>query len=271
MSVFQSDRLAELAVTYGLNILLALTVLLVGLWLSGWLSRRVDAHMERLNVEVTLRSFLRSLIGLALKVLVVITVASMLGVATTSFIAVLGAAGLAVGLALQGSLSNFAGGVLLILFKPYKVGDFVEMQGQGGTVQAIQILNTVLKTPDNKTVFVPNGPVANGNIVNYSTEPTRRVDMVFGISYGCSIDLARQTLQTLVQADERVLQDPAPVIVVGALADSAVNFTVRVWTASGDYWPVYFDMQEQVKKRFDEVGLSIPFPQRDVHLHTVAA
>ncbi|WP_439115479.1 mechanosensitive ion channel family protein [Hydrogenophaga sp.] len=270
MSVLQSERLTELAVTYGVQLLLALAVLFVGLWLSGWLSRRVDAHMERLKVEVTLRSFLRSLISLALKVLVVITVASMLGVATTSFIAVLGAAGLAVGLALQGSLSNFAGGVLLILFKPYKVGDFVEMQGQSGTVQSIQILNTVLKTPDNKTVFVPNGPVANGNIVNFSTEATRRVDMVFGISYGSSIDLARQTLDALVQADERVLKDPAAVIVVGELADSAVNIRVRVWTATADYWPVFFDMQERVKKRFDEVGIGIPFPQRDVHVHTRA-
>ena len=270
MSVLQSARLTELAVTYGVNLLLALAVLLVGLWLSGWLGRRLDAYMQRLNVDVTLRSFLRSLMSLALKVLVIITVASMLGVATTSFIAVLGAAGLAVGLALQGSLSNFAGGVLLIVFKPYRVGDFVEMQGQSGTVQSIQILYTVLKTPDNKTVFVPNGPVANSNIVNFSTEATRRVDMVFSISYGSSIDLARQTLVALVRADGRVLQVPAPVIVVGELADSAVNFRVRVWTATGDYWPVYFDMQERVKKRFDEVGLSIPFPQRDVHLRTVA-
>jgi small conductance mechanosensitive channel len=151
------------------------------------------------------------------------------------------------------------------------VGDFVEMQGQSGTVESIQILNTVLKTPDNKTVFVPNGPVANGNIVNFSSEATRRVDMVFGISYGSSIDLARQTLEALVRADARVLQDPAPVIVVGELADSAVNIRVRVWTATVDYWPVYFDMQERVKKRFDDVGIGIPFPQRDVHLHTTAA
>jgi len=266
--IFSSERITETVVTYGMNLLLALLVLLVGLWLSGWLSRKLDLRMERLGIEVTLRSFLRSLINLALKVLVIITVASMLGVATTSFIAVLGAAGLAVGLALQGSLTNFAGGVLLLIFKPYKVGDYVEMQGQGGTVQAIQILNTVLKTPDNKTVFIPNGPVANGNIVNYSTEPTRRVDMVFGISYGDSIDLARQTLLALLADDPRVLKDPAPLVVVGELGDSAVNFRVRAWTASGDYWAVYFDMQERVKKRFDEVGLSIPFPQRDVHVHT---
>lgn len=261
------ERLTELALAYGGPVVFALLVLVVGLWLSGWLSRRVDQRMERLGIEVTLRSFLRSFIALALKVMVVIAVAGMLGVATTSFIAVLGAAGLAVGLALQGSLSNFAGGVLLILFKPYKVGDFVEMQGVSGTVVSIQILNSVLRTPDNKRVYVPNGPVANGNIVNYSAESTRRVDMVFGISYSCDIDLAKNALQELLRADERVLQDPPPLVVVSELADNSVNFTVRAWTKPGDYWGVFFTMQEAVKKRFDALGLVIPFPQRDVHLH----
>lgn len=271
LPILSSERLTELTLSYGGPLVLAMLVLVVGLWLSGWLSRRVDQRMERLGVEVTLRSFLRSFIALALKVMVVITVASMLGVATTSFIAVLGAAGLAIGLALQGSLSNFAGGVLLILFKPYKVGDFVEMQGISGSVVSIQILNSVLRTPDNKMVYVPNGPVANGNIINYSSESTRRVDMQFGISYGCDIDLAKNTLRELLQADERVLKDPAALIVVGELADNSVNLTVRAWTATSDYWGVYFDMQEAVKKRFDAVGLIIPFPQRDVHLHNVAS
>jgi small conductance mechanosensitive channel len=264
-----SESITRLAIQWGSQLLLALLVLGIGLWLTGWLARRIDRRMEQLEVEVTLRRFLRSLIGLSLKVLVIITVASMLGVATTSFIAVLGAAGLAVGLALQGSLSNFAGGVLLILFKPYKVGDYVEMQGIGGTVHGIQLLNTVLRTPDNKQVFVPNGPVANGNIVNYSTQPTRRVDMQFGIGYGSSIDLAKTTLAELLQADARVLSDPPAQIVVAELADNSVNLKVRAWTATEDYWGVYFDMQEAVKKRFDAVGLEIPFPQRDVHLHTV--
>jgi small conductance mechanosensitive channel len=266
-----SARLTELAISIGGQLALALAALLVGLWLTGWIARRVDRRMEQLGVEVTVRRFLRSIIGLGLKVLVVITVASMLGVATTSFIAVLGAAGLAIGLALQGSLSNFAGGVLLILFKPYKVGDFVEMQGISGSVVSIQILNTVLRTPDNKLVFVPNGPVANGNITNYSAEATRRVDMVFGIGYGSDIDLAKSTLRELLQSDERVLKDPAPLIVVSELADNSVNITVRAWTSTGDYWGVFFDMQEAVKKRFDAVGLEIPFPQRDVHLHTVSS
>jgi small conductance mechanosensitive channel len=263
-----SERITQLAVQWGGQFLLALLVLGVGLWLTGWIARRIDHRMELLGVEITLRRFLRSLISLALKVLVVITVASMLGVATTSFIAVLGAAGLAVGLALQGSLSNFAGGVLLILFKPYKVGDYVEMQGTSGTVHGIQLLYTVLHTPDNKEVFVPNGPVANGNIVNYSTQPTRRVDMQFGIGYGSSIDLAKTTLAELLKADTRVLNDPPAQILVAELADNSVNLKVRAWTASADYWGVFFDTQEAVKKRFDAVGLEIPFPQRDVYLHT---
>jgi small conductance mechanosensitive channel len=270
LPTLSSERLTELTLAYGGPVVLALLVLVLGMWLSGWLSRRVDRRLERLGIEVTLRSFLRSFIALALKVMVVITVASMLGVATTSFIAVLGAAGLAIGLALQGSLSNFAGGVLLILFKPYKVGDVVEMQGQIGTVRAIQILNTVLMTADNRTVFLPNGPVANSNIVNLSAEDTRRVDMEFGIAYDASIDLARETLMQLVLADERIQQQPAPMIVVGALGDSAVILKVCVWTATGDYWGVFFSMQERVKKRFDEQGLVFPFPQRDVHLHTAS-
>ncbi len=271
MPEMNTENIVQLAILWGSQLLLALVVLGVGMWLSGWLARRIDRRMEKLEVEVTLRRFLRSLISLSLKVLVVITVASMLGVATTSFIAVLGAAGLAVGLALQGSLSNFAGGVLLILFKPYKVGDYVEMQDTSGTVHGIQLLYTVLRTPDNKQVFVPNGPVANGNIVNYSTQPTRRVDMQFGIGYGSSIDLAKDTLAELLKADDRVLTDPPAQIVVAELADNSVNIKVRAWTESGDYWGVYFDMQEAVKKRFDAAGLEIPFPQRDVHLHTVKA
>ena len=269
MAELNSDRITQLAIQWGGQFLLALLVLVVGLWLTGWIARRIDRRMEKMALEITLRRFLRSLISVSLKVLLIITVASMLGVATTSFIAVLGAAGLAVGLALQGSLSNFAGGVLLIVFKPYKVGDYVEMQGVSGTVQGIQLLYTLLRTPDNKEVFVPNGPVANGNIVNYSTQPTRRVDMQFGIGYGSSIDLAKSTLAELLKADARVLSDPPAQILVAELADNSVNLKVRAWTANADYWGVFFDTQEAVKKRFDAVGLEIPFPQRDVHLHTV--
>ncbi|EGG98166.1 Small-conductance mechanosensitive channel [gamma proteobacterium IMCC2047] len=205
-----------------------------------------------------------------LKALLLVSVASMVGIETTSFIAVLGAAGLAIGLALQGSLSNFAGGVLLLLFKPYKVGDVIETQGHIGTVNSIQIFTTVLKTPGNKTIIIPNGPVANGSIVNYSTEPTRRCDMVFGIGYDDDIDKAKAILRELIEADSRVLKDPAYALLLSELADSSVNFTLRLWVNAADYWGLYFDMQEAVKKAFDAQGISIPYPQQDVHMHQVA-
>jgi small conductance mechanosensitive channel len=265
-SRFNADFFWDIFVTYGSRISLAAVTLVVGLWLTGWIARRMDDHMKRLEVEVTLRRFLKSVTGLVLKVLVLITVASMLGVATTSFIAVLGAAGLAIGLALRDSLSNFAGGVLMIVFKPYKVGDFVEMQGQSGTVQAIQILNTVLLTADNKTVFIPNGPIINGNIINHSNEHQRRVDVNVGIGYGSDIDVARKTLLDIVNADQRVLNEPAPDVVVVDLGDSAVLLRVRAWVNTPDYWPVLFAIPEQAKKAFDLAGVEIPFPQRTIHV-----
>ncbi len=270
-SRFNADFFWDVFVTYGSRMGLALVTLVVGLWLTGWIARRMDGHMGRLGVEITLRRFLKSVTGLALKVLVLITVASMLGVATTSFIAVLGAAGLAIGLALRDSLSNFAGGVLMIVFKPYKVGDFVEMQGQSGTVQAIQILNTVLLTADNKTVFIPNGPIINSNVINHTNEHKRRVDVSVGIGYGSDIDVARKTLLNLVNADERILKDPTPDVVVAELGDSAVMLRVRAWVHTPDYWPVFFALQEQVKKSFDVAGVEIPFPQRTVHVVQKAA
>ena len=265
-SRFNADFFWDIFVTYGSRISLAVTTLVVGLWLTGWLARRLDGHMERLGVEVTLRRFLKSVTGLVLKVLVLITVASMLGVATTSFIAVLGAAGLAIGLALRDSLSNFAGGVLMIVFKPYKVGDFVEMQGQSGTVQAIQILNTVLLTADNKTVFIPNGPIINGNVTNHTNEHKRRVDVDLGIGYGSDIDVARKTLLNIVNADQRILSEPAPDVVVAQLGESAVVLRVRAWVSTPDYWSVFFAIQEQAKKSFEVAGVEIPFPQRTIHV-----
>lgn len=270
-SRLNADLLWGTVLAYGSSIGLAALTLLVGLWLTGWLTRRMDEHMERLAVEVTLRRFLKSVTNLVLKVLVLISVASMLGVSTTSFIAILGAAGLAIALALRDSLSNFSGGVLMILFKPYKVGDFVEMQGQGGTVQAIQILNTVLLTMDNRTVFIPNGPIINGTIVNHSNEPNRRVDINLSIGYGSSIDVARKTLLNVLETDPRVLSDPEPNVVVVELAESAVMLRVRAWVNTADYWPVFFDVQEKTVKAFDLAGVEIPYPQRTIHVVQQAA
>lgn len=265
------EAFTQLVILYGSKVLLALAALIVGWWAIKWVVRLMDRGLEKREVEATLRRFLHSLIEIGLKALLIISVASMVGIATTSFIAVLGAAGLAVGLALQGSLGNFAGGVLIMLFRPFKVGDYIETCGHAGTVNEIQIFNTILKTPDNRTIIVPNGPVANGSIVNFSAESTRRVDMVFGVSYDDDIDAAKQTLRGLIEADSRVKTDPEPAILLSELADSSVNFTLRLWVDSTDYWGVYFDMHESVKKAFDAGGISIPYPQQDVHMHHVEA
>lgn len=261
-----TDMAVELGMTYGPKLLLAIVVLVVGLWIINRVVRVMGAGMERSNTEPTLARFLSSLVSIGLKALLLISVASMIGIETTSFIAILGAAGLAVGLALQGSLANFAGGVLVLLFKPFKVGDFVEAQGVAGSVAEIQIFNTIVRTGDNKTVIVPNGAISNGVITNYSTQDTRRVDFVFGIGYEDDIGKAKGTLERLFSQDERTLDDPAVMIVVSELADSSVNITVRAWVQASDYWGLYFDMLERVKQTFDAEGISIPYPQRDVHV-----
>jgi small conductance mechanosensitive channel len=257
----------QLLVDYGPDLLMTVITLVIGLWIIKILTNGIQRLMQKSRVEASLHKFLASLFSVILKVLLLISVASMLGIETTSFIAILGAAGLAIGLALQGSLGNFAGGVLILLFKPYKVGDFVDAQGVTGTVNEIQVFNTVLKTPDNKTVIVPNGAISNGIITNFSTEETRRVDMTFGIGYSDDIDKAKSVIRDLVTNDERILAEPAAQIVVSELGDSSVNFVVRVWAKTPDYWGVYFDMQEAVKKNFDQNNVSIPFPQRDVHVY----
>lgn len=257
----------QLVMEFTPKLVTAILVLIIGLWVVRMITNVLDKAMERGNVDVSLRRFLHSLLNILLKALVIISVISMLGVETTSFIAILGAAGLAVGLALQGSLANFAGGVLILIFKPYKVGDFIDAQGHMGSVNSIQVFNTVLKTPDNKTIIIPNGAIAGGSITNFSTEPRRRVDWVFGIGYSDDIDKAKAVIAKLLENDERALKDPEPVIVVSELADSSVNITVRVWAEAADFWPLHFDMIERVKKAFDKVGISIPFPQRDVHMY----
>lgn len=261
------EKSVEMMMEFGPRILLAILVLILGLWIIKAVSNGLVRLMQKRNVDPSLVPFLRSLVSVLLKVTLVISVVSMLGVETTSFIAILGAAGLAVGLALSGTLQNFAGGVMILIFKPFKVGDFVDAQGYSGTVKEIQIFNTIMKSPDNKTIIIPNGGLATGAMVNFSTEPTRRVDMSFGIGYGDDIDKAKSILMRLMEEDERVLKDPAPTVAVAELADSSVNFNVRPWVKSADYWGVYLDMHEKVKKTFDAEGVSIPFPQMDVHVN----
>ncbi|WP_207063787.1 mechanosensitive ion channel family protein [Motiliproteus sp. SC1-56] len=263
------DMAIEYGVLYGGKLLMAIITLLLGLWLIRYLVRGLDRVLKAAKVEDTLASFLDKLASITLKVLLLVSVASMVGIKTTSFIAILGAAGLAVGLALQGSLANFAGGVLILLFKPFKVGDYIEAQGHSGTVKEIQIFNTVLHTVDRKTIIIPNGNLSNGSIINFSLSPIRRVDMVFGISYDDDLRKAKAILQRLVAEDDRILTDPASQVVLSALADSSVNFSVRAFVNAPDYWDVFFEMQEKVKLTFDEEGISIPYPQQDVHLHQV--
>jgi small conductance mechanosensitive channel len=265
MDVLQT--IYDLAIQYGLKVLLALVTLAVGLWIIKLIKKPIRRSMDKANLEPTLSKFLMALLNIALKVMLIISVISMLGVEMTSFVAVLAAAGFAIGMALSGSLQNFAGGVMIVLFKPFKVGDFIEAQGFTGTVREIQIFSTILKTPDNKTIIVPNGGLSTGAMTNYSTEPQRRVDFTFGIGYGDDIDKARDVLKGLIAAEERILKDPEPFVAVSTLGDSSVDFVARVWVEAADYWGVYFDMTENVKKAFDKNGISIPFPQTDVHVY----
>ena len=258
--------------SYGGRVVLAIITLIIGFRIIGTVVKLVMKGLNSSSDDETLNNFLRGLISTLLKVLLLISVASIVGVETTSFVAVIGAASFAVGLALQGSLSNFAGGVLLIIFKPFKAGDLIEAQGYLGIVSEIQLFVTILKTLDNRTVIIPNGPLASGSMVNFSTEPERRVDMVFGIGYGDDIAKSKATIHKVIDADERIIKeegDRAPFVVVSELADSSVNFTVRVWCKAEDYWGVYFDMHENIKVTFDKEGISIPFPQMDVHTHQV--
>lgn len=263
---FSEIDLTALAAEYGLNLLFAILTLVVGLWIVKILVKGIKTGLDKGDTEATLKSFIISLSSVLLKILVYITAISMLGVEMTSFIAILGAAAFAIGLALSGTLQNFAGGVMILLFKPFKVGDFIDAQGYMGSVKEIQIFVTILNTPDNKTVIIPNGPLATGSMVNFSKQPTRRVDWTFGIAYGDDVDKANEVMRRLLSEDERILADPEPFIAVKELGDSSVDFTVRAWVNAPDYWGVFFRMNEQVYKTFEKEGLSIPFPQRDVHL-----
>jgi len=254
---------------YGVKIIAALVIFVIGKWLARKLGNATKKVMERREVDAALVNFTSSLVYYALLVFVVIAALGQTGIQTASFVAIVGAAGLAIGLAMQGSLSNFAAGVLIIIFKPFKIGDFVEMAGTAGVVENIMIFTTEMKTGDNKKIIVPNSSVLGGVITNYSANDTRRVDLVMGIGYNDDIDKAKQVLEEIINADERILKDPAPLIAVSELADSSVNFAVRPWVKSADYWAVYFALNETVKKRFDQEGISIPYPQQDIHLHKI--
>lgn len=261
-----STKAYELGLEYAPKLALAILTLLLGLWIISGISKLIKLSMERSKVDPTLIPFMSSLVSWILKVLLFISVASMIGIATTSFIAVLGAAGLAIGLALQGSLANFAGGVLVMIFKPYKVGDLIESQGHLGVVKEVQIFNTILIAPQSKQVIIPNGATSNGSIVNYTVEGKIRVDLTVGVSYDADIDKTKAVLMDVLVANDKVMQDPAPFVGVLEMADSSVNFAVRPHCLPKDYWDVYFSVNEAVKKALDNNNITIPFPQRDVHL-----
>jgi small conductance mechanosensitive channel len=265
------EMLRTTGVEFGINLITAIAIFYIGRMVVGLLMRGLSKVMQAQEVDKTLESFVCNLARLVLLMFVVVASVSALGIQTTSFIAVLGAAGLAIGLALQGSLSNFASGVLIVLFRPYKVGDWVEAAGIAGTIVEVQILTTEFKTGDNKRIIVPNGQVMNSIIINYSSHDQRRIDMVIGVSYDDDLDIVRRTLEELVAADDRILDDPACKIAVAELANSSVNFVVRPWVNSDDYWGVKFELTEAIKKRFDKEGISFPYPQQDVHLYQEAS
>lgn len=254
-----------------INVILAILIFFIGKLIARLVARGSKKVMLKANLDTILVDFLAGIIRVTIIIFAIVAALSQLGIQTASLIAIIGAAGLAVGLALKDSLQNFASGVMLIMFRPFKAGDFVEMAGVSGVVEKISIFSTLMRSGDNKEIIVPNGKIYGGNIVNFSARPTRRVDMVFGISYDDDIKKAKEVMTEILLADERVLKDPAPVVVVSALADSSVNFNVRPWVNAADYWPVYWDMHEKIKIGLEEAGCSIPYPQRDVHLHTVAA
>lgn len=267
MDALQDVDLTGFITYYGMNLIWAILTLVIGLWIVKMVVKGVRKGLDKGETEETLKSFLTSIVSILLKVMVYITALGMLGVEMTSFIAILGAAGLAVGLALSGALQNFAGGVMILLFRPFKAGHYIEAQGHSGTVTEIQIFSTILKTPDNKTILIPNGKLANDSMINYSIEERRRVDWTIGIGYGNDIDKAYEVIKRLLSEDDRILNDPEPFMALKELADSSVNITVRAWVNAGDYWPVNFRLNEQVYRTFEDEGLDIPYPQQDIHIH----
>lgn len=259
------QQIITFCVDAGKSILLAAVIFIAGRFLISVINRLVAQMMERRKIDATIQSFLRSFINILLTILLLISVVSALGVNTTSFAALLASAGVAVGMALSGNLQNLAGGLIILLFKPYKVGDYVDAQGVSGTVKEIQIFHTVLVTPDNKIIYVPNGSLSSGSVTNYSLSQLRRVDWTVGVEYGTEIEKVRQTILDLIKKDGRILTEPAPFIALSALADSSVNITIRVWVKNEDYWGVFFDMNQNIYEVFNREGISFPFPQVTVH------
>ena len=266
-SIDWNALLQTYVIPWSIRVVVALAIFVIGRWVAKWIVNTSQRLMEKAGMDQMLADFLRNILYVLLLAVVVIAALDHLGVQTTSLLAVLGAAGLAVGLALQGSLSNFAAGVMIIVFRPFKVGDFIEAAGTAGVVEEVRIFNTLLRTPDNREIIVPNGQIYDGTIVNVSARDTRRVDLVFGIGYEDDLRKAKQLIEEVMGKDERILKDPAPAVAVGELADSSVNINVRPWVKSADYWAVRSDLLENIKAAFDANGISIPFPQRDVHLY----
>ena len=259
------QQVTTLCIEAGKSILLAILIFVVGRYLIKFINKMIGRMMERKKVEPTIQSFLKSFINVLLTILLIITTVSALGVNTTSFAALLASAGVAVGMALSGNLQNLAGGIILLLFKPYKVGDYIEAQGVSGTVKEIQIFHTIILTVDNKQVYVPNGALSSGSVINYSSEPLRRVDLTVGVEYGTEVEVVKQALEDIIKADGRILTDPKPFVALGNLASSSIDFTVRTWVKGADYWPVYFDLTRNVYEEFNRRGIGFPFPQIQVH------
>ena len=261
------EQIKAISIQYGPKLIGAIIIWIIGIWVIKLLSNGIENILDKKEIDPSLKPFLKGLFSVLLKVLLFISILSTLGIEMTSFIAILGAVGLAIGMALSGTLQNFAGSVIILIFKPYKVGDVIEAQSYRGTVSEIHIFNTILKTPDNKTVIIPNGKLSNSPLINFSTEPLRRVDWVFGIAYGDDVDKAKEVITRLAGEDSRILNEPPLFIAVSELGNSSVNITVRAWVSAPDYWNVFFQLNEQAYKTFEKEGLNIPFPQMDVHLH----
>ncbi|WP_245593039.1 mechanosensitive ion channel family protein [Crocinitomix catalasitica] len=264
---FDMSTIWDKLIEYGTSLIFAVAILVIGFMITKKVTKMFSKMLKKKEFDASLSGFLISMVSVILKVLVVLTALGQLGIEMTSFIAIIGAAGLAIGMAFSGTLGNFAGGIMILIFRPYKVGDYIKAQGEEGIVQQIQIFNTIILTVDNKTIIVPNGAMANGNMTNFTEQPIRRVDFTVGIAYGDDYDKAKAVLERFIKEDDNIIQDQANFIGLGTLADSSVNITLRVWTKTENYWDVFFKMNEKIYKQFGTEGLNIPFPQMDVHVH----